>query len=109
MIVSNSTPLIGLAKIGKLGLLKELFGVIVIPEEVRAETVDRGIENKSPDAFVIRKAVEEGWIVVQEIEVLSGLADFGIDIGEAAALSLAKKRGEKDESFFKCLITYIHY
>ena len=32
--VSNSTPLIALAKIGQLDLLKEYFGEIYIPEEV---------------------------------------------------------------------------
>jgi predicted nucleic acid-binding protein len=96
MIVSNSTPLIGLAKIGRLDLLRELFGTVFIPAEVKAETVDAGLANKAPDAYVIGKAIEEGWIVVQETPVLSKLADFGIDIGEAAALSLAKTRGEKE-------------
>jgi predicted nucleic acid-binding protein len=96
MIVSNSTPLIGLAKIGRLNLLRELFGTVFIPAEVKAETVDAGIANKAPDAYVIGRAIEEGWIVVQETHILSKLADFGIDIGEAAALSLARKRGEKE-------------
>jgi predicted nucleic acid-binding protein len=96
MIVSNSTPLIGLAKIGRLDLLKDLFKEVVIPEEVRVETVDRGIENNSPDAYVIRKALEDGWIVVRDVKILSGLTDFGIDLGEAATLSLARNRCEKE-------------
>ena len=96
MIVSNSTPLIGLAKIGRLDLLKLRFDKVYIPIEVKAETVDAGLANNAPDAYVIDKAIEEGWIVVQETDILSKLADFGIDIGEAAALSLAKTRSEKE-------------
>jgi len=96
MIVSNSTPLIGLAKIGRLDLLKELYKEVLIPEEVRVETIDMGIEKNSPDAYVIRKALQDGWIVVRNVKILSGLTDFGIDVGEAAALSLAKSRGEKE-------------
>jgi len=96
MIVTNSIPLIGLAKINKLYLLKELFKEVVIPEEVRIEAIDRGIENNSPDAYVIRKALEDGWIIVQDVKILSGLTDFGIDLGESATLSLARNRGEKE-------------
>ncbi len=42
MIVSNSTVLIYLAKIGKIGLLKILFKKILIPAEVFKEVVIRG-------------------------------------------------------------------
>jgi hypothetical protein len=41
MIVSNASPLIYLAKVGKLELLK-IFGEVVIPEEVKVEVVDSG-------------------------------------------------------------------
>jgi hypothetical protein len=40
--VSNSTPLIALAKINRLDLLKDYFGKIYIPEEVYDEVVRRG-------------------------------------------------------------------
>jgi predicted nucleic acid-binding protein len=96
MIVSNSSPLIGFGRIGRLNLLKDLFELVVIPGEVKAETVDRGLENKSPDAYVIRSAIAAGWIHVREVRVLPGLEDFGIDAGEAEALSLAKELGVKE-------------
>ncbi len=89
MIVSNSTVLIYLAKIGKLNLLKNLFGKVLIPSEVFAEVVIRGKEQKHSDAFVVEKAVEDGWIDVKEIKVFAKLEDFGIDPGEAQAISLA--------------------
>ncbi|MFZ2456602.1 MAG: DUF3368 domain-containing protein [Candidatus Altiarchaeia archaeon] len=96
MIVSNSSPLIDLGRIGRLGLLKDLFGLVIVPEEVKAETVDNGLENKSPDAYVIRDAINAGWIEVRKTAALPGLEDFGIDLGEAEALSLAKELGVKE-------------
>lgn len=90
MIASNSTPLIYLAKIGKLGLLKKLFGEVIIPTEVFNEVVARGKEQQHPDSFVIEGAVEEGWIEVKDIKAIGELGEFGIDPGEAQAISLAK-------------------
>jgi predicted nucleic acid-binding protein len=93
MIVSNSTVLIYLAKIGKFSLLKQLFRKVLIPAEVFTEVVIRGKENQHPDAFVIEASVEEGWIEVKEIEAIRELEEFGIDSGEAQAISLAKSLG----------------
>ncbi len=42
IVVSDSTILIGLVKIGKLDLLKEIFSRVFIPEEVFKEVVERG-------------------------------------------------------------------
>jgi len=39
IVVSNSSPLITLARIGRLALLKQLFGRIHIAGEVREEVV----------------------------------------------------------------------
>ncbi|MFQ6050899.1 MAG: DUF3368 domain-containing protein [Candidatus Hydrothermarchaeota archaeon] len=92
MIVSNSTPLIYLAKIGKLNLLKEFFEIILIPEEVKTEVVDKGKKLGSPDAFLLEKCMEEGWIKVERVENPKDLEEFGIDKGEAEAISLALER-----------------
>lgn len=93
MIVSNSTVLIYLAKIGKLSLLEKLFKEVLIPEEVFNEVVIRGKEEQHPDAFIVEKAVENGWIKVKKIEALGQLEEFGIDSGEAHAISLARSLG----------------
>ncbi len=45
IVVSDSTILIGLVKIGKLDLLKEIFFKVYIPEEVFKEVVERAKEN----------------------------------------------------------------
>ncbi len=93
MIVSNSTVLIYLAKIGKLNLLKRLFKKILIPAEVFNEVVIRGKEQQHFDALIVEKAVEEGWIEVKDITANKELEGFGIDPGEAQAISLAKSVG----------------
>jgi predicted nucleic acid-binding protein len=93
MIVSNSTVLIYLAKMGKLAFLKELFREVSISAEVFAEVVIRGKEQQHPDAFIVESAVKEGWIYVKDIESVGELEEFGIDLGEAQAISLAKSLG----------------
>ncbi len=55
--VSNSGPLIHLAKVGLLHLIK-LYDV-VIPQEVKREVVDVGKEKGYPDAFLIESAIKE--------------------------------------------------
>ncbi len=93
MIVSNSTVLIYLAKIGRLSLLKKLFKKVLIPAEVFNEVVVRGKEQQHFDALIIEKSVEEGWIEVKNIAADEELEDFGIDPGEAEAISLVKSLG----------------
>ena len=93
MIVSNSTTLIYLAKMGKLGLLKKLFKKVLISGEVFNEVVTKGKELQHFDAFIVEKSVEEGWIEVRNIIANEELEGFGMDLGEAQAISLAKSLG----------------
>jgi len=88
-IVSNATPLIYLAKVGKLELLRKVFGAVLIPEEVKVEVVEKGKELGERDAYTIEKAITEGWLKVlatQSIDI-----PIQLDPGEGAVLSLAKK------------------
>jgi len=89
MIVSDASPLISLAKAGKLYLLREIFGKVLIEEEVKRETIDRGKEEGAPDALVIEDAVKEGWIGVEKIEVEKRFS--GIHKGERNTILLAEK------------------
>lgn len=93
MIVSNASPLIYLAKVGKLELLK-IFGEIYIPEEVKVEVVDRGKALEKQDSYVIEKAIEEGWIKVLKTKPIE--IPIKLHPGEIAVLSLAKKLGVKE-------------
>lgn len=95
MIVSNSGPLIHLARIDRLKLLKELFGKVIIPLEVKLEVVDRGKDEGMADAFLIEIEIENGWIEIDQSDksTVKEIAESaGIDIGEAAAIMLARRR-----------------
>ena len=90
-MVSNASPLIYLASGGNLHLLKRLFGDIVIPAEVFREVCHA---KDTPDSIVISSAVDDGWIHIQNVG--RGNTDLlaissGIDIGEAAAILIAKE------------------
>jgi len=99
MVVSNSTPLIYLAKLGHLTLLKKLFGKVNVPSEVMVEIM-RGKQLGFVDAAVVEKAKQDGWIKVVELggarkRELVKLRQTFDDIGEAdaAAIVLAKSSG----------------
>jgi len=89
MIVANATPLIYLAKLGWLHLLKDFFHEVIIPEEVKREVVDRGKEQNSIDAFVVEEALREGWIKIRKVQMRKDIEALGIDKGEAEAIFLA--------------------
>jgi len=93
-VVSNSTPLIYLAKVGRLDLLKKVFGKVLIPQEVKVEVVDKGKLLGEQDAYLVEKAIHEGWIEVLVADPLE--MSMVLDKGEGAALALAKQLGIKD-------------
>ncbi len=97
-IISNASPLIWLSKVGKLSLLKKLFGEVLIPEEVYKEAVEKGLEEGFSDAFVIKESVDNGWIKVVKLDedgeklcrkIMEHASE--IHLGEAQAIILARK------------------
>lgn len=93
-VISNSSPLMYLSKIGKLFLLRELFNEIFIPKEVFSE-ISPGKEEGFADALIIEEAVEDGWIKIKEIKPDEKLVRFAteLDKGEAEVLTLAREVG----------------
>ena len=87
--VSNSTPLIALSKIGKLGLLQEYFGQIAIPNTVYDEVVVNG-----GILYGAEEVAEADWIIVEAagnslaVESLS----MYLGAGESEAIVLAKEK-----------------
>ncbi|MEM2984368.1 MAG: hypothetical protein QXL24_04055 [Candidatus Jordarchaeaceae archaeon] len=65
--VSNAGPLIHLAQISKLHLLKKLFECVLIIPEVKSEVVDEGIKLGHSDALIVKKVIDEGWIIVKSV------------------------------------------
>jgi predicted nucleic acid-binding protein len=86
IIVSNASPLIGIARIDKLDLLRELYSELVIPEAVWHEVVVRG--GGQPGAEQI-KASE--WINQAHVEnrTLVQVLSQDLDVGEAESIALA--------------------
>jgi predicted nucleic acid-binding protein len=84
-VISNSSPLINFAALGKLILLRDLYGTIVIPEEVYHEVVVAG--RGQPGAAEVEHA---DWITraaVSTLSVVAALHELGR--GEAEAIALA--------------------
>jgi predicted nucleic acid-binding protein len=63
--VSNSSPLILLAKVGALDILTFFFDKIYIPPEVHREVIEADKENAHVDAVLIKKLVDDQKIVVK--------------------------------------------
>jgi predicted nucleic acid-binding protein len=85
-VVSNTSPLINLARISHLDLLQRIFGQIYIPDAVWQEAVIDG--EGQPGAIEIRQA---GWIhrvTVTNRQLVRSLCQE-LDPGEAEAISLA--------------------
>jgi predicted nucleic acid-binding protein len=85
-VVCNSSPLIHLARIGKLELLGDFFEEVLIPEAVHRECVIDGKDRD--DAKKIKRA---SWIKItkiKNIELKKALNTF-LDEGESEAIILA--------------------
>ncbi len=89
-MVSDSSPLIHLSRIGRLGLLRDLFGEVLIPEAVYREVVVEGGDR--PGA---REVARAPWIRVAGIrsEHLKRALMLLLDEGEAEAIVLALEAG----------------
>jgi len=94
-VTSNASPIIVLAKIGRLQLLKSLYGKVLISPFVKVESVDKGKELGALDALEIEKAINEGWIRAvgltrrQDMRIRKLVNETKIGFGEAATIVLA--------------------
>jgi len=101
LVVSDATPLIYLARIGRIQLLKSLFQQIEVPNEVKVEVIDRGKDKNYPDAYLIEEAFNESWITIgnlmrnNERKVGILIEATGIDLGEAEAILLTRQKAEE--------------
>ena len=90
-VVSNTTPLIGLASIQRFDLLRRLFGEIHIPQAVYNEAVVAGRE----EGGAKREVLTSEWIKtvnVQDRLAVEVLLDE-MDLGEAETIILARELG----------------
>ena len=87
-IVSNTSPILNLAIIGRLTLLRQQCGEIVIPQAVFDEF---RLEQNLPGMAEISEAIQEGWISVREISrrEQACLLERELDKGESEAITMA--------------------
>jgi predicted nucleic acid-binding protein len=87
-VLTDASPLIGLARVGGLQWLQPLFGVVWIPVEVKLEVVSAGSSGGFAEEAAILYALAQGWLQVCGPTPLEPtLPD--LDEGEAACIRLA--------------------
>lgn len=90
-VVSDSSPFVYLAALGRFELLRVIYGQVLIPEVVWGEVAVRG--GSRPEAELVRQARLDGWVlVVPVVGPVSPLA-AKLDAGEQEAILLAQERG----------------
>ena len=91
VVISDTSPLIFLGKLGHFDWLRLIYGKIVIPQAVWDEVTLDVI--KFPDARGIQLAVGEGWMEVIAPAKMVPRVALELDPGEREAIALA---GELD-------------
>ena len=88
MVVSNTSPLMNLAVIGRLGLIERLFDSVNIPEAVARE-----LAAALPEHFSEQAIKNLSWLKVHAVKnrqlIESLLLD--LDAGEAEAIALSPR------------------
>jgi len=86
IFVSNASPLVNLARIGRLELLRDLFGEMCVPDAVWEEVVVAG--EGQPGAQLLAQA---RWVVRRQVQNRSLVQALRqeLDAGEAEAIVLA--------------------
>jgi uncharacterized protein len=97
-VISDASPLIWLAKVGKITLLKTLFGEVIIPQEVYIEAVEKGLQGGFTDAQTIKECINEGWMRFSKLNskdqsIIQKISEHAFEIhsGEAQAIVLARE------------------
>jgi len=90
-IVADAGPLIGLARVGLVDLLRQLYKKVLIPDQVLQEL---RISDDRPGSRLLHLATKDGWLgtaSIAQTEELSSLC-LALDPGEAAAILLAAQQ-----------------
>ena len=87
-VIVNSTPIIALSSIDKLGLLKELYGTVIIPNAVKDE-----IGTKSNSKAHIQLEASTDWIHVRVINNVAHKQTFRTQLhdGEVEVIILGQE------------------
>lgn len=88
LVVSNTSPILNLAIIHRLELLRQQFGEVLIPPAVREELKP---DSELPGAHEVQAALQAGWLraATPSNSALVQTLGLELDQGEAAAIALA--------------------
>ena len=91
MIVADAGPLIALARIGQLGLLRRLYGEVLIPSAVLDELA---LGSGRPGATALEAAIKSGWLMERRAILESTLPKLTslLRRGESEAIVLAAQK-----------------
>jgi predicted nucleic acid-binding protein len=90
IVVSNTSPIINLAVVGQLDLLRQLYGKVVIPQAVYTEIVVVGAGQPGAD-----EVATSDWIETRQVVNRTAVTalQLELDDGEAEAIALAVEAG----------------
>jgi predicted nucleic acid-binding protein len=96
LILADASPLIALAKIGRLALLRDVYGDIAIGPSVKREVVERGRRVDAPGIRQVEAGLQAQWMrevqpTAQETQLAQQLLQSTrLGEGEAESLALAQ-------------------
>lgn len=85
-IVSNASPLINLARINKLDVLRQLYGELLVPEAVWQEVVVKGAGQSGAEQVETAAWIQRAQVTNRAL--VQGLSQ-DLDAGEAESIALA--------------------
>ena len=92
-VVSNTSPLSSLARIGRLNLLREILGNVILPQAVfeELEALDDADAREA-----LRSGFTQGWLSVENVTNLPLVVELNrrLDPGESEAIALAANAPE---------------
>lgn len=92
IVVSDTTPLISLMKIGRLNLVEQLFGSVQIPDAVYSELIAN--PEFAEEAQQIQKSQFIKRVVIEDTKAVDLLRRAtGLDLGESEAIILSDHCG----------------
>ena len=86
-VIVDAGPLIALAKIGRIGLMKRIFGHVFTTREVLAEL---GLATDAPGAAELQQAFDDGWLATLPPNSPDESHPY-LDAGEASCLVAASR------------------
>lgn len=98
MIVADASPVIALSKIGRLDILRDLYGQVLVSPGVRTEVLGRTEHARAEEVAPVRAGVTAGWIregrlTTNERRVVELISqDFRVHRGEAESIAMAVSR-----------------